>query len=90
MVDSGFIPNDIFRHLFLLKHLSYSQFKCLSVTCGISVVFSTNKTDRHNITEILLKMVLNTINHSTNLNTVDDHNLLQNFIHTKYKLLLRH
>jgi hypothetical protein len=37
----------------------------LSVTCGSSVVFSgfppTNKTDRHDITEILLKVVLNTI-----------------------------
>ena len=40
----------------------------LSVTCNRSVVFSgysfssTNKTDRHDITEILLKVVLNTIN----------------------------
>jgi hypothetical protein len=39
----------------------------LSMTCHRSVVFSdttvssTNKTDRHNITEILLKVVLNTI-----------------------------
>ena len=32
-----------------------------SVTCNKSVVFSTNKTDRHDITEILLKVVLNTI-----------------------------
>ena len=32
-----------------------------SVTCDRSVVFSTNKTDRHDITEILLKVVLNTI-----------------------------
>jgi len=31
------------------------------VTYGRSVVSSTNKTDRHNITEILLKVVLNTI-----------------------------
>jgi hypothetical protein len=34
------------------------------VTCGRSVVFyrySTNKTDRHYITEILLKVALNTI-----------------------------
>jgi hypothetical protein len=37
----------------------------LSVTCGWSVVSSTNKTDRHDITEILLKVALNTIN-STN------------------------
>jgi len=34
----------------------------LSVTCGRTVVFSTNKTDGYNITEILLKVVLNTIN----------------------------
>ena len=40
---------------------------CL-LTCGRSVVFSatpvssTNKTDRHDITEILLKVALNTIN----------------------------
>jgi hypothetical protein len=27
-------------------------------------VSSTNKTDRHDITEILLKVVLNTINHN--------------------------
>jgi hypothetical protein len=33
----------------------------LSVTCYMSVVSSSNKTDRHNITEILLKEVLNTI-----------------------------
>jgi len=29
-------------------------------------VSSTNKTDRHDITEILLKVALNTINHETN------------------------
>jgi hypothetical protein len=29
-----------------------------AVTCDRSVVFSTNKTDRHDITEILLKVVL--------------------------------
>ena len=33
----------------------------LSVTWDRSVVSSTNKTDHHDITEILLKMVLNTI-----------------------------
>jgi len=32
------------------------------VTCDRSVVFSTNKTDRYDIIEILLKVVLNTIN----------------------------
>ena len=31
------------------------------MTCGRSVVFSTNKTDRHDINEILLKVALNTI-----------------------------
>ena len=47
----------------------------MSVTCGRSVVFSgsgtqvssTNKTDSHNITEILLKVVLNTITPTPNL-----------------------
>jgi hypothetical protein len=33
------------------------------VTCDRSVVFSINKTDHHDITEILLKVALNTINH---------------------------
>ena len=32
------------------------------MTCDRSVVFSTNKTDRNDITEILLKVALNTIN----------------------------
>ena len=32
-----------------------------------SPVFSTNKTDRHNITEILLKVALNTITITTEL-----------------------
>ena len=42
----------------------------LLVTCDRSVVFSgtlvssTNKTDHHDITEILLKVALNTINHN--------------------------
>ena len=41
--------------------------KSLSVTCGRSVVSSTNKTDRHDITEILLKVALNTkTNQQTN------------------------
>jgi hypothetical protein len=34
----------------------------MSVTCYRLVVFSTNKTDRHDITEILLKVALSTIN----------------------------
>jgi hypothetical protein len=43
----------------------------LSVTCGRLVVSSNNKTDRHDITEILLKAALNTIKTS--------------HIHTKYE-----
>jgi hypothetical protein len=43
----------------------------LSVTCGRLVVSSNNKTDRHDITEILLKAALNTIK--------------TNHIHTKYE-----
>ena len=47
----------------------------LSVTCDSSVFFSgysslvssTNKTDRHDITEILLKVAINTINQSKQL-----------------------
>ena len=45
----------------------------LSVICDRSVVFSgppvsyTNKTDSHNITEILLKVALNTIKQTNNL-----------------------
>ena len=34
----------------------------LSVTCNGLAVSSTNKTDRHYISEILLKVALNTIN----------------------------
>ena len=43
------------------------MWQSLSVTCGRLVIFcrysvsSTNKTNRHDITEIMLKMVLNTI-----------------------------
>jgi hypothetical protein len=40
----------------------YKQVKYVAkVTCGRSVVSSTNKTDRHDITEILLKVALNTL-----------------------------
>jgi hypothetical protein len=52
--------NPVHGEVYSIKHLS--------VTCNRSVVFSgysgfsTNKTDCHNITEILLKVVLNTIN----------------------------
>jgi len=48
-----------------------------TVTCNRSVIFfsgtpvsSTNKTDHHNITEILLKVALNTINQPNQMATV--------------------
>jgi hypothetical protein len=57
------------------------------VTCGRLVVFSgysgflPNKTDRHDITEILLKVALNTINHKpdriTPITPMDTHTYLQ-------------
>ena len=49
------------------KHLLHFSLSIMSVTCSKSVVFSgypfssTNKTDRHDITEIKLKVLLNTI-----------------------------
>jgi len=52
----------------------------LSVTCDRSIVFSgysTNKTDRHDITEMLLKVALNTIKQT---NILDETGFL------KYKL----
>ena len=38
--------------------------KSLSLICDMSMVFSTNKTDHHDITEILLKVALSTIKQS--------------------------
>ena len=38
-----------------------TMWSSLSVTCGRSMVSSTNKTDRHDITEIMLKVALNII-----------------------------
>jgi hypothetical protein len=35
---------------------------------GGTPISSTNKTDRHDITEILLKVALNTINQTINVN----------------------
>jgi hypothetical protein len=37
------------------------------VTCGRLVVFSTNETDLHNVTEILLKVALNNITLTLNV-----------------------
>ena len=36
----------------------------LSVTCDSTPISSTNETDRHDITEILLKVALSTISHN--------------------------
>ena len=46
---------------------SIQNYVSLSVTCNMSMVFSTSKTDRHDITEILLKMALNTTTITHNL-----------------------
>ena len=57
------------RTPFMSRCIRYNTiWQSLSVTCDRSVVslgtlvFSTNKTDHHDITEILLKVALNTIN----------------------------
>jgi hypothetical protein len=42
-------------------HVLYTTL-CDKVCRWFSPVFSTNKTDRHDITEMLLKVALNTIN----------------------------
>jgi hypothetical protein len=42
----------------------------LSVTCDRSVVFSTNKTDHHKITEILLRVALSTIKPTNQLHKI--------------------
>jgi len=46
------------------------------VTCDRSVDFFTNKTDRHDITEKLLKVMLNTITPITTFTNVLTVNLL--------------
>jgi hypothetical protein len=57
------------------RYIRYNiMWKSFSVTCDRSVVFlrvsSTNKTDRHDITEILLKVALNTIALTPNPNLI--------------------
>ena len=50
------------RTLFMARCTRYNiMCSSLSMTCDRSVVSSTNKTDRHNIIEILLNVALNTI-----------------------------
>jgi hypothetical protein len=41
--------------------LKHHKSQCYVIKFELLVVFSTNKTDRHDITEILLKVALNTI-----------------------------
>ena len=75
--------NPVHGEVYSIQHYVIKFVSDLRQVSGFSPgtpVSSTNKTDPQDITEILLKMVLNTINHPTTLNTVDDHNLLQNFI----------
>jgi hypothetical protein len=70
VIDSVYIFLTIyFSCEFMARITQYNMmWSSLSVTCGRSVVFfppstsvsSTNKTDRHLITEILLKVVLST------------------------------
>ena len=51
-----------------------------------SPLSSINKTDRHDITEILLKVALNTINLNPNLNTVSDKKFFENFNQSEHIL----
>jgi hypothetical protein len=55
--------------------------KWLATCWWVSPVSSTNKIDRHDITNILLKVVLNTINQTyTNLLTIRDKDITNMFI----------
>ena len=62
--------NPVHGEVYSIQKFSQS----LSVTCDTlwfspgTLVSSTNKTDCHDIAEILLKVVLNTINQTFNLN----------------------
>ena len=69
----------------LIEHLCDKVCQWLAIGLWFSpgiLVSSTNKTDRHDITEILLKVVLNIIN-QTNLNVSD------NYIHVISSLQLK-
>jgi len=52
--------------LSLWKIVRSSVILLLPLFCPCTLISSTNKTDRHDITEILLKVALNTINKPTN------------------------
>jgi hypothetical protein len=53
------------RTPFMSRRIRYIMWSSLSATCDRSVVSSTNETDCQYTTEILLKVVLNTINLSS-------------------------
>ena len=50
-----------------------------------TLVFSTNKTDCHNVTELLLKVALNTINHKPILEKWMNVFLKQKLVHKKWE-----
>ena len=64
-----------------------TEFRQVSGFPGI-LVFSTNKTDRHNITEILLKVTVNTINLTPHTDCGWDY--YSNTIELYREFLLRH
>jgi hypothetical protein len=75
--------------MFILNLIFNTKFKHLSVACNRSVgfpgapIFSNNKTDRHDITETLLKVALITIK-TNQLNLI----LRLNIVEFKQKKLL--
>ena len=57
IITNVVISNPVHGEVYSIKHY---VIKIVAI-CDMSVVFSTNKADRHDITEILLKVALNTI-----------------------------
>ena len=55
------LGHDYYIDIMCIRINKWNPEKSLSVTCGKSVVSSTNETDRHDKTEILLKVALNTM-----------------------------
>jgi len=66
ITTSVVILNPAHDKVYSIQHYVIS----LSVIWGKSAVSSTNKTDHHDITEILLKVALNTITLTLNLNQI--------------------
>ena len=54
--------NLVHYEMYSIQHYMVKFVKDLRPVGGVLLVFSTNKTDHHDIAEILLKVVLNTIN----------------------------